>query len=153
MFSNLSEILINIGLVLVVFIIIIYLMYSVGLAKVFAKLGEVKWKAFVPLYNFKTLIEVLHLPSRWFVLSLTPYIGTVYSVAVAYRLGRVFGKSLVYSSVWLIVGSPIGMLQIGFSNTPLHLEVIKEPPPNIKDIERRLMRNKKDPSHKRGGTT
>jgi hypothetical protein len=118
-------------------------MYSIGLAKVFLKFGEVWGKAFIPLYNFKVLIHILRLPKKWFILSLTPYVGTIYSVAVAYRLGRVFGKGLAYSSVWLIIGSPIGMLQIGFSKKPMHTDVLKEPTPSIKDLEKRLLRNKK----------
>jgi hypothetical protein len=139
----LRQLLYNLGIIVIVALIVMYIMYSVGLAKVFIKLGEIWWKAFIPLYNFKKLISILNLPKKWFVLSLTPYLGTIYSVAVAYRLGRVFGKGLAYSSVWLIIGSPIGMLQIGFTKKPMHLDVLKEPAPRIKDLQNRLLKKKK----------
>ncbi len=133
---------INAGIIVIIISVILYLCYAIGLSMVFRKLGEPGWHAIVPMYNFACLINALHLPKTWFALSLTPGVGAVYSVAVAYRLGRVFHKSFAYSTFWLIPGSPIGMLQIGFSRKPIKLEVLSEPKPSIKQIQQRLSKKK-----------
>lgn len=134
---------INAGIIVIIFSIALYLCYALGLSMVFRKLGEPGWHAIVPMYNFARLIHALRLPKSWFALSLTPGVGAVYSVAVAYRLGRVFHKSFAYSTFWLIPGSPFGMLQIGFSRKPMRIEVLDEPKPSIKQIQQRLSKKSK----------
>ncbi len=135
--------LINASIAVIIIAIFLYLCYALGLSMVFRKLGEPAWHAIVPMYNFACLIRVLRLPQSWFALSLTPGVGAVYSVAVAYRLGRVFRKSFAYSTFWLIPGSPIGMLQIGFSRQSMRLEVLDEPKPSIKELQEKLGKKKK----------
>ncbi len=134
---------INAGIIVIIIAVILYLCYALGLSMVFRKLGEPSWHAIVPMYNFACLIKVLKLPPSWFALSLTPGIGAVYSVAVASRLGKLFHKSFAYSTFWLIPGSPLGMLHIGFSRQPMNLDVLNEPQPSIKQIQKRLSNKKK----------
>lgn len=134
--------LINASIIVIIIAVILYLCYALGLSMVFRKLGEPSWHAIVPMYNFACLIRVLKLPQSWFALSLTPGVGAIYSVAVAYRLGRVFQRSFAYSTFWLIPGSPIGMLQIGFSRKPINSDVLNEPKPSIKEIQQRLSKRR-----------
>lgn len=139
----LLDFLIGLGWVVIVIFLVMYSCYCIGLMRVFHRLGQKRWQAIVPLYNFYCLIRVLKLPKKWFVLSLTPYVGTIYSVAVAYRLGRVFKKSLAFSAFWLTLGSPLGMLYIGYSKVELNFKVLDESTPNIKQLEKMLSKNKK----------
>lgn len=136
------QILQGIGIVLIIGFLIMYFSYSFGLSLVFKKLGEPRWHAYILAYNFMRLIKILHLPKKWFVLALTPYVGVIYSVAVAARLGKVFHKGLAYSSFWLTVGSPLGMLQIGFSKIQPDLTVLSEPTPSISALKKSLAKIK-----------
>lgn len=136
------QILQGIGIVIIIAFLVMYVSYSIGLSRVFKKLGEPGWHAFILGYNFMRLIKILHLPKKWFFLALTPYVGVIYSVAVAYRLGKVFHKGLAYSSFWLTVGSPLGMLQIGFTKKQLDITVLSEPTPSISALKKSLAKIK-----------
>lgn len=117
-------------------------MYCVGLSLVLRKLNKRIWPAFLPIYNYKVLIESLGLPERWFFYSLVPYAGTVYSVAVAERLGKIFSRGFVFSSFWLTIGSPIGMYILGLGKTKPNYEIISSPPPKLSSIKAKMKRQK-----------
>lgn len=139
------DILVNVGIGVAIVLLCMFLSYAIGLARVFSKLGEPKWKAFIPVFGFKTLVRALHLPRSWFFMALIPYVGTIYSAATAQRLGKVFDKKLPFALIWLTYGSSVGMPIIGFSKKQPNLEVLDEPTPSLKELEKtvKAMRKRK----------
>lgn len=123
-----QDFLINAGLAAIVGLCVLYVIYVAGLARVFVRLGQPRWKAFVPGYNYYILIVTLRIPKRWFAQSLIPYAGTIYAFAVANRLGKVFNRSWKFSSVWLTYGGLVGMHVIARDKRPLNLAALEERP-------------------------
>ncbi|MDQ5944344.1 MAG: hypothetical protein QG658_411 [Patescibacteria group bacterium] len=121
------QLIIGVGLALA----LAYLVYMLGLGLVFRRLGEKMWLAYVPAYNYLVLIRILGLPKSWQAVVFVPYLGPIYSIPIGIRLGKIFGKGAAFSSFWLTLGAPVGMLIIAFSKKPLNLDVIKEPTPHI----------------------
>jgi hypothetical protein len=133
----------NASILILAIFLATYTIYCIGLSLVFRRLGKRAWPAFIPLFNYKKLIDHLGLPSRWFGYCLIPYAGGIYSIAVADRLGKVFNKNFVFSSFWLTFGSTLGMFVIARSKKELNIKVINEPPPSLNELKRKLMRKKK----------
>ena len=140
-----QEILTNIGIGMAIVLSAMFLSYAIGLSKVFKKLGQPRWRAFIPVFGFATLVKALNLPRHWFYMALIPYVGTIYSLATAQRLGKAFDKKLSFSLIWLTYGSSVGMPMIGFSKKKPDLTVLNDPTPNLKELEHTItkMRKKK----------
>ncbi len=131
-----QDILFGLGIGVLTVMILLFLSYSIGLSMVFKKFGVRRWKAFIPIYNFYNLVEILHLPKRWAGLALVPYAGTIYSMVAAQRLGKAFGKRTGFSLIWLTYGAFIGMPLLGLSKKAPDEAVINEPAPNLKDFKK-----------------
>lgn len=128
MIGQLINTLLGIGLGLVIFMFLAYLVYIIGLAKVFKQLDIPGWKALIPGYNFYVLIQAMGAPKRWFIVSLVPYIGAVYSLAIALRLGKMFGRGVIFSATWLTIGAPVGIWVIARQDGKPDFQVLTEPP-------------------------
>ena len=122
---------ISAGILVIAAMMFLYLVYCIGLSLVFKKLSTPRWRAFIPMINYFSLINALGLPKSWYGASIVPYAGTVYSIAIAIRLGKVFGKGTAFSSFWLTAAAPVGMFVISLSKVKLDLAVIKSPAPAI----------------------
>lgn len=131
MLQSLMDWVIQVGIGVALFMAVAYVMYMFGLSLVFRRLGAKMWPALIPAYNYIILIRVLGLPISWQAVAFVPYVGQIYSIAIGIRLGKIFGKGTAFSSVWLTIGAPVGMLVLAFSKHPLDLSVIKEPAPHI----------------------
>ncbi len=125
-------------LVAIVLGITSYIMYTIGLYKVFKHLDRPAGRAFVPVLNYYSQIRAVRAPRKWFFLSLLPYIGVVYAGSVAIRLGAVFGKEPSFSLFWLTFGAFVGMPIIARS-TPVHPELLDKP---LRLIDVRALRKK-----------
>ncbi len=110
-----------------IFLVVSYAAYMIGLIFVLRRLHRLSWQAFVPLLNYLAQIKAIHAPSRWFFLSLPPYLGAVYVAAVAIRLGRVFGRTPAFSLTWLTLGAPVGMWLLAFGKNNPDVAVLAEP--------------------------
>lgn len=133
-----KELILNVGIGVAIVLLCMFLSYAFGLAKVFGKLGQPRWRAFIPVFGFMTLVKALHLPRHWFYMALIPYVGTIYSVATAQRLGKAFDKKMSFSLIWLTYGSSVGMPMIGFSKRQPDKKVLDEPVPNLKELEKTI---------------
>lgn len=82
-----------------------------GLWSVFQKAGRPGWPAAVPFYNLWVLCRMVGRPGWWGILFVVPILGSVLSILVALRVGRLFGKTPAFSVflLWLLffVGYPI----------------------------------------------
>lgn len=133
----------NASIVLLIIFLVTYFAYCFGLFFVFKKLKARPWLALVPVLNFHELVVAIGLPNRWFLYCLLPYAGGIYSIAVAERLGRMFGKKFAYSVFWLTIGSPIGMNMIGLTKNRPDLTIKNDSKPDLNELKSRLKRLKK----------
>lgn len=70
--------------------IAVYVLYVVGLWKVFKKAGEDGWKALIPFYNTYVLIKIVGLSWWWFLLAVAPtLVGLVSGTATLVSLGSI----------------------------------------------------------------
>lgn len=68
----------------------VYVLYVVGLWKVFKKAGEDGWKALIPFYNTYVLIKIVGLSWWWFLLAVAPtLVGLVSGTATLVSLGSI----------------------------------------------------------------
>ena len=137
------EFIFNASLLILIIFAVTYLWYCVSLSLLLNKLKAKWWKAFLPIYNISALVSALKLPRRWFYLSISPYIGSVYAIAIAYRLGQVWGKHFAYSAFWLTLAAPIGFLMLVFSKNQPDFGVLETKPVGISTIKAKLSKKNK----------
>lgn len=140
------NLILNASFAILVIFALTYLWYCVSLALILAKLKAKWWKAFIPVYNISALVDALGLPKKWFFLSIAPYLGSVYAVAIAYRLGLVWERHFAFSAFWLTLGAPIGFLILVFSKKEPNMQVTKNPPPSLSMIKTKLANTSKNKS-------
>ncbi len=79
-------------LVLVLIQVIILLLPSVGLAKLFEKAGVPGWKAYIPFYNTWIMLTLAERPKHWVFWQLIPVAGWFISLGIFVEFVKVFGK-------------------------------------------------------------
>lgn len=103
---------------LVLIVIAGYVVFSLGLMKVFTKAGKPGWAAWVPGYNIWVQCEVAGCHWALFaialggsVLTAIPYIGSMFALAVgaagyfiSYNMAKKFGKGIGFSIALTLVG-------------------------------------------------
>lgn len=91
---------------------ITYVISSLLLSRIFKKAGVESWKAWVPIYNNWTLLEMGEQKGYWAVLALIPVVSivsAVFMIIAMYNIGLKFGKegafvllAIFLPIVWLI---------------------------------------------------
>jgi hypothetical protein len=121
---------------------VVYVMYMVGLILVLRRLHRLNWQAFVPVLNYYAQVKAVNAPTRWFPLSLLPFLGVVYAGSVAIRVGKAFGRKPFFSVIWLTIGAPLGLFYIALSKRPVNPAVLDEPAQlfDVKAIRRQAKR-------------
>jgi uncharacterized protein DUF5684 len=74
---------------------VMYVIISLLLGRIFKKAGVPGWKAWVPVYNTWTMLELGGQKGYWSVLALIPFIGIIASVFLyiaMYNIGKKLGK-------------------------------------------------------------
>ncbi|MHA4811240.1 S26 family signal peptidase [Flavitalea flava] len=79
-------------LVLVLIQLLILLLPSVGLYKLFLKAGAPGWKAFIPFYNTWIMLELAERPRHWVFWQLIPVVGWFISMGIFVEFVKTFGK-------------------------------------------------------------
>jgi signal peptidase I len=82
--------------VLVLIQLLILLLPSFGLYKLFEKAGAPGWKAFVPFYNTWTMLELAERPKHWVYWQLIPVVGWFISMGIFVEFIKTFGKFRFY---------------------------------------------------------
>jgi len=83
-------------LVLVLIQLLILLLPSVGLYKMFEKAGAPGWKAFIPFYNTWVMLELAERPRHWVFWQLIPVVGWFISMGIFVEFVKTFGKFKLY---------------------------------------------------------
>ncbi len=70
----------------------LYILLHAGLFGIFRKAGEQGWKAFVPVLNVLTWLDLIGRPRWWVVFFLIPVLNFVMGIGIVLDLVRSFGK-------------------------------------------------------------
>jgi hypothetical protein len=97
-------------------IMAIFVVFIIGIWKVFVKAGKPGWAAIVPLYNIYILLQIAGRPGWWIVLFMIPIANIVVGILVAIDIAKAFGQSAVFGVVLLFLLGGIGYLVLGFGN-------------------------------------
>ena len=97
--------------------IIGYLLFTIiALRPVFAKAGYNGWSALIPIYNIYVLVKIAGFHGATVILYLIPVVGWIFSIVVAVRVGKNFGKGGGFSFFLLWLLSFIGYCIIGYGS-------------------------------------
>jgi uncharacterized protein DUF5684 len=91
-----SIIVLTVFAVMFLAVLLVYVITSLCLSSIFKKAGVESWKAWVPVYNTWTLLELGGQKGYWAVLAFIPFVGIVSAIFVIiamYYIGRKLGKS------------------------------------------------------------
>ena len=110
------------GIVAVVSIIA-YIINAIFMGMVFKKAGVPAWKAWVPVYNGWTFLE-LGGQKGWLVLLalipivnfVTVYVTLVFMIIAAYKIGLNFGKEAWFVAIYILLGT-VWMIWLAFDKT------------------------------------
>lgn len=83
-------------LVLVLIQLLILLLPSIGLYKLFEKGGAPGWKAFIPFYNTWIMLELAERPKHWVYWQLIPVVGWFITMGIYVEFIKAFGKFHFY---------------------------------------------------------
>ncbi|MFI5153182.1 MAG: S26 family signal peptidase [Chitinophagales bacterium] len=82
--------------ILILIQLIILLLPSIGLSKMFEKAGESPWKAFIPFYNTWIMLSLAQRPRHWVFWQFIPVVGWFISLGIFVEFVKPFGKFRVY---------------------------------------------------------
>ncbi len=91
-----------------------YVLVAVALWKVFDKAGYAGILAIIPIVNLFILVKIAGYSAWLGLLYLIPIVGWIFSLFVAFRLGRAFGKGAGFSFFLLWLFAFVGYLILGF---------------------------------------
>lgn len=98
----------------------IYALFAWILSRVFARAGVPKWKAWVPVYNNWTFLELGRQPGWLSVLAFLPIaniVSAVFMCIAAYKVGIGFGKSGAWVVLYIFL-PVIWLIIVAFESTP-----------------------------------
>ena len=83
-------------LVLIAIQLAILLLPAYGLAKLFVKAGVPGWKAFIPFYNTRVMLQLGERPMHWLYWQVIPIVGWFVSMGIFAEFVKLFGKFKLY---------------------------------------------------------
>ena len=69
------------------------LLMIISMWKIFEKAGMEGWESIIPIYSTYILTKIVNKPGYWTILMLLPYVNIIFSIWVANRLSKSFGKT------------------------------------------------------------
>ena len=94
--------------------IIVYILIAVALWRVFSKAGWPGILALIPIVNVFILVKIAGYSAWLTLLYIIPIVGFIFSIVVAVRVGRGFGKGGAFSFFLLWLIPFIGYFVIGY---------------------------------------
>ena len=93
--------------------LIIYVLYVIGLWKIFEKSGEKGWKSLIPFYNFYIISKLFWGKGLWFLLIFIPVVNIIFEIITMIKIGKSFKKSPLFIA-GLIILPMIFIIILGF---------------------------------------
>lgn len=102
-----------------IFAVISYVVYGVAFSRIFKKAGVEGWKAWVPVYNMWTILELGGQKGYWSVLAFVPIVNiaaVVFTFIAMYNIGLKLGKdgTFVLLAIFLM---PVWALWLAFDKS------------------------------------
>jgi len=97
--------------------VVLYVLIAISLWRVFSKAGYPGILAIVPIVNVFILVKVAGYSAWMTLLMLIPIVNIIFSIVIAVRVGKNFGKGGVFSFFLLWLLSIIGYFIIGFGSS------------------------------------
>jgi signal peptidase I len=82
--------------VLILIQLLLLLLPSFGLSKLFEKAGQPGWKAYVPFYNTWVMLSLAERPRHWVFWQFIPVVGWFISMGIFVEFIKTFGKFRLY---------------------------------------------------------
>jgi signal peptidase I len=101
-------------LVLVLIQVIILLLPSIGLAKLFEKAGIPGWKAYVPFYNTWIMLQLAERPKHWVYWQIIPVAGWFITLGIYVEFVKTFGKFKLWEHAMAALLPIVYFPMIGF---------------------------------------
>ena len=102
------------------FLLVLYIVLSISLYKVFEKAGVEGWKALVPGLNFVEWCKLIGRPSWWAAFLLIPIVNIFILAGMAVDLVRSFKKYKLWHSFVAVVLPPAMFFWLGFDSTEFY---------------------------------
>lgn len=103
-------------IVIIIISLLIVLLPSIGLYKMFQKAGIPAWKAFVPFLNTWEMVKAERLKKHWFFWQFIPVAGWFISLWILVEFVKLFGKFGFLSHVIAVLAGVIYFPYLGFSD-------------------------------------
>ncbi len=89
--------------------------------RIFSKAGQAGWKILIPIYNIYIYLKIIGRPGWWLILYLIPLVNFVIGIITVLDLGKVFGKSALWSILLIFFLNPIGLIILAFGGSKYQL--------------------------------
>lgn len=100
---------------LLYFFLLLYLLISISLYKVFDKAGIIPTKAFIPGVNFIEWCQLIGRPKWWAALLLLPIVNIFILAGMSVDLVRSFKQYSFWDSALAVIYAPVAFFKIGWS--------------------------------------
>jgi len=104
------------GGIMTLVMLAIFVVFIIGVWKVFVKAGQPGWAVLIPIYNIYIVVKIAGRPGWWLLLCLIPFVNIVVGALLAIDVAKAFGQSAVFGIVLLFLLGGIGYLVLGFGN-------------------------------------
>ena len=111
-------------MIILIVLIVIYILMSITLMKVFKKANIEGWKALVPGLNVIEICKLIGQPLWHAALMLIPVVNIFIYAGIKVDLVRSFGKFSFMDSFWAVVFSPFIFNKIGSDNSQYEGQVV-----------------------------
>jgi len=101
--------------VLILIALLLVVLPSVGLYKLFIKAGKPGWTAFIPFYNTWIMLEVAKKPKWWFFAQVIPIAGWFFTLVILIEFMKCFDKFRFYQHAATVFSAGIYPAYVGFS--------------------------------------
>jgi len=97
------------------FFLAAFVLAAIPFIGIFQKAGKPVWAAFIPVYNWYVLLQIVGRPGWWLVMLLIPIVSFIAVIVVMIDLAKSFGKGTGFV-IGLIFLSWIFLLILGFGS-------------------------------------
>ena len=101
--------------VLVIIALLLVVLPSIGLYKLFIKAGHAGWKAFIPFLNTWEMLNIAKKPKWWFFAQFIPVAGWFFSLVILVEFIKCFDKFKFYQHAATVFSAGLYPAYVGFS--------------------------------------
>lgn len=83
-------------------------------SKLFVKAGRKTWEAYVPIYNYVVLLEIIERPKWWIILLFIPVVGNILILVLVYEFLHVFNYRKKRYTLFTIISLGLYLAYINF---------------------------------------